>query len=86
MLKSLKKEFAMTIGRPALFTPEMANAICDRLINGESLRSICRDETVPHQATAFRWIASDEHSASNTRAHEGKRLHCSCRTCTGHCG
>lgn len=49
----------MTIGRPTLLTPEMADAICNRLINGESLRSVCRDEAMPHQATAFRWIASN---------------------------
>jgi hypothetical protein len=37
----------------------MADAICDRLIEGESLSSICRDEAMPAKSAVFRWIATD---------------------------
>ncbi|QDX22555.1 terminase small subunit protein [Pandoraea pnomenusa] len=47
-------------GRPSSFTQEIGDAICERLANGESLRSICRDEEMPSQPTVFRWIDSHE--------------------------
>jgi hypothetical protein len=37
----------------------MAEVICDRLIEGESLSSICRDEAMPAKSAVFRWIATD---------------------------
>lgn len=43
-------------GRPSDFTPELADAICARLADGESLRSVCRDEEMPNKATVFRWL------------------------------
>lgn len=47
-------------GRPSDFTQEKADAICERLIEGESLRSICRDEEMPHAATVCRWLGNNE--------------------------
>lgn len=41
---------------PLTYTPEIATAICTRLATGESLRSICRDEGMPHRATVHRWL------------------------------
>ena len=46
------------MGRPSDFTPEIADAICERLADGESLRSICDAEDMPNKATVFRWLAS----------------------------
>ena len=34
--------------------------ICERLINGESLRVICADPRMPAKATVFRWLASNQ--------------------------
>jgi hypothetical protein len=48
------------VGRPSLFTAELAAAICERISLGESLRSICRDEKMPDRATVFRWLSQDE--------------------------
>lgn len=48
------------MGRPSEFSEEVANAICERLIEGESLRSICRDEDMPHASTVCRWLGSKE--------------------------
>jgi hypothetical protein len=44
-------------GRPSEFSQETADAICDRLADGESLRSICDDEAMPAKSTVFKWLA-----------------------------
>lgn len=44
------------MSRPSEFTPEIADAICSRLADGESLRSVCRDECMPDKASVFRWL------------------------------
>ncbi|MGO4334966.1 terminase small subunit protein [Labrys sp. KB_33_2] len=46
-------------GRPSSFTQDIADAICERLANGESLRSICLDGNMPAQSTVFRWLAAN---------------------------
>ena len=51
-------------GRPSLYTPEIADAICERLANGESLRSICRDENMPDERTVRDWVISDHNGFS----------------------
>lgn len=48
------------MGRPSDFTPELADAICDRIADGESLRTICDDEDMPGKSTVFRWLAAHE--------------------------
>lgn len=42
-------------GRPTAYTDAIATEICDRLAAGESLRSICRDEHMPHESTVRKW-------------------------------
>jgi|RhiMethySRZTD1v2_1073278.scaffolds.fasta_scaffold914021_2 hypothetical protein len=44
-------------GRPSNYPPEVAEAICERLSCGESLRAICADAGMPGKSTVFRWIA-----------------------------
>lgn len=38
------------------FTEEIGDRICERLIEGESLRSICRDEDMPTTSTVCKWL------------------------------
>ncbi len=40
-------------------TPEIFDRICERLAEGESLRSICRDEGMPGMSTIFRFLRDD---------------------------
>lgn len=47
-------------GRPSLYTPELADAICERLAGGESMRSISRDDDMPAMATLFKWLREIE--------------------------
>lgn len=46
----------MAGGRPTDYCQEIAQAICLRLAEGESLRSVCRDEAMPPKGTVLRWI------------------------------
>lgn len=46
-------------GRKSTYTPEIADEICDRLGQGESLRSICRSEGMPPPSTVRWWVVDD---------------------------
>jgi hypothetical protein len=46
-------------GRPSLHTPALAEAICARLADGESLRAICRDAAMPCAITVLQWARDD---------------------------
>lgn len=52
-------------GRPSLYTPELAQEIFERLIEGESLRQICSSESMPNRSTIQRWLAADEAFATS---------------------
>jgi hypothetical protein len=43
-------------GRPSIFSEELADLICSRLAEGDSLRAICRDEAMPSVGTVCRWL------------------------------
>lgn len=46
-------------GRPSSYTQEIGDAICERIAEGESLRSICGAEDMPSKSAVFRWLATD---------------------------
>ncbi|WP_210419264.1 terminase small subunit-like protein [Acetobacter vaccinii] len=48
----------MKAGRPSVFSLAIEDEICTRLMEGESLRSICRDDHMPGQSTVFEWLES----------------------------
>lgn len=48
------------IGRPSSFTQETADVICERIANGESLRSICDDEDMPSKSTVCKWLNQEQ--------------------------
>jgi hypothetical protein len=47
-------------GRTSGYDVEIAEKICERLVNGESLRAICADPAMPGRATVFRWLARNQ--------------------------
>ncbi len=47
-------------GRSSGYDVEIAETICDRLVNRESLRAICADPAMPARATVFRWLDRKE--------------------------
>lgn len=54
-------------GRPTSFTDEIANAICERIADGESLRSICSDDGMPSKSTVFEWLADEKFARFRTK-------------------
>lgn len=47
------------MGRSSTFSQAIADAICERLAMGESLRSVCRDDGMPPEATVRGWVIDD---------------------------
>lgn len=63
----------MAAGRPSTYTPYIAEQICNRLIDGESLANICRDESMPSATTVFNWLHEHSEFLDNyTRAREAQ--------------
>lgn len=46
----------MGIGRPTLFTPELADKICHELAQGKSMRTVCKHPDMPAISTVFSWF------------------------------
>jgi hypothetical protein len=47
-------------GRPTSFNKDIVDIVCKRLAAGETLRGICRDENMPHEATFRTWLLDDK--------------------------
>jgi hypothetical protein len=59
------------IGRPTKYDDNLASEICVRLSNGEPLRQICMDDTMPAQSTVYLWLTRHPlFSEMYTRARE----------------
>jgi hypothetical protein len=70
---SIDPEIARTRAYSAKEIPEgIAEAICARMGRAESLRSICRDPTMPSRPTVVEWIINDVQgfAAQYTRARD----------------
>ncbi len=58
-------------GRPSTFTSAIAARICDRITQGESLRSICKTSGMPSPSQVCKWLnANSEFSGQYARARE----------------
>jgi hypothetical protein len=55
-----------------VFSQKIADIICKRLSDGESLRAICRDDGMPAESTVRDWVRTDYQgfAAQYTRARE----------------
>lgn len=49
------------MGRPSIYSLELAATICQRLAEKESLRAICRDPAMPSRAIVMRWLRNNTH-------------------------
>lgn len=56
--KTRKPRKPKAIGRPTTYSLKVAGAICERLVEGQSLRAICKDEAMPGLSTVFQWLAA----------------------------
>lgn len=43
-------------GRPQIYSKELGDLICSRITQGESVRSICKDEEMPDAGTVYNWL------------------------------
>lgn len=46
-------------GRPTTFTQQLADQICERMANGETLRAVCRDIDLP-PSTVIEWTMNNK--------------------------
>ena len=46
-------------GRPTTYTQQLADQICERMANGETLRSVCRDIDLP-ASTVIEWTMNNK--------------------------
>jgi hypothetical protein len=47
-------------GRPSAYSEDLADLICERLVDGESLRLICSSDLMPNRSTVLRWLVDHE--------------------------
>lgn len=62
-------------GRPSAFTEDLGDRICERIADGDSLRTICDSDEMPDRTTVLRWLADDQHrsfAAKYARAREAQ--------------
>lgn len=48
------------MARPSKYSQKLADAICDLLVDGKSLRTICSTAKMPSRSTVIRWLAENE--------------------------
>lgn len=59
------------MGRASTYTAEIGAAICDRISNGEPLKRICADDSMPAYQTVRVWMKNNEAFADlSARAYE----------------
>jgi len=44
------------MGRPTVYTKELGEEICERIANGESLRTICKEDNMPERKSIHNWL------------------------------
>jgi hypothetical protein len=45
-----------TIGRPSIFSQELADRICSEIIEGYSLRTVCKPDDMPCVSSVLKWL------------------------------
>jgi hypothetical protein len=72
----MTKPTGKPVGRPSKYTEELADLICERMINGEHIVQICQDEEMPSRPTVYKWMAEKpEFHTRIARAREGLADH-----------
>lgn len=49
------------MGRPTTFSQQLVDRICKRISEGESLRTICKDNGMPALSSVLLWVTQQEH-------------------------
>jgi hypothetical protein len=61
-------------GRPSSYTEKLGLLICTRLADGESLRKICTDASMPSKTSVFRWLAAEKNEAFRNQYARAREL------------
>lgn len=48
------------VGRPTDYTQEITDRICELLADGQSMRTVCKQEDMPAMSTVFKWLREHE--------------------------
>jgi len=56
------------LGRPTTYSQEVADEICRRLAEGETLSAICRSEGMPARTTFLQWVRDNRDGLSDKYA------------------
>jgi hypothetical protein len=64
------------MSRETIYTEELADAICERLSNGESLRKICSDESMPCRSTVLDWEEKNDAFRAKCARARARQAHC----------
>lgn len=48
------------MARPSIYTKDITDNICQRIVDGESLRQICKDVSLPNRDTIYSWLQSNK--------------------------
>jgi hypothetical protein len=51
------------MARPGEYTPEIGTEICRRIAEGQSVRSIVKDDDMPASSMVYKWLLEPEHKA-----------------------
>jgi len=55
-------------GRPTILNDRLIDELCQRLSQGVSMRSVCRDDDMPCMATIWRWLRENDNFAKRYTA------------------
>lgn len=59
------------IGRPEIYTQELADRVCEKIAEGYSMRTVCAPDDMPGLTTVFKWLrTNDEFAKQYARATE----------------
>jgi hypothetical protein len=65
-------------GRPTLFSPTLAKAVCEKIAGGWTLTAIARDPNMPSRDDFFRWLR--EHAEFHDMYFEARRARADARS------
>ena len=62
------------VGRPSIYSDRIADEICARIADGESLRTICLDDNMPARRTVLYWLDDKLHEDFCTKYARAREL------------
>lgn len=51
------------VGRPEIYTQELADKVCEKIAEGYSMRTVCAFDGMPGLTTIFKWLRTNEEFA-----------------------